>query len=85
MSPEEVLFLSDNVKEVDAALEAGMKAVLVDRPENAEVSYDDRIRLTVLDSLDEIELAEIRIVDGESTSLSPEAIAGSNTEDDNGR
>ena len=83
MSPEEVLFLSDNVKEVDAARTAGMKAIIIDRPENPEVSYDDRIRLTVLDSLDEIELAEI--ADGESTSLSPEAVAGSNTEDDNGR
>lgn len=55
-SPEEVLFLSDNVKEVDAALGAGMKSILVDRPGNAEVSSEDRERLMVVHSLADIKL-----------------------------
>lgn len=52
--PSEILFLSDNVKEVDAAIEAGMKSIVVDRPGNAPVSAEDRKRLEVVESLDSI-------------------------------
>ncbi|CZT19107.1 related to Enolase-phosphatase E1 [Ramularia collo-cygni] len=55
-NPEEILFLSDNVKEVDAAVHGGMKSILVDRPGNAEVSREDRERLTVVQSLGDINL-----------------------------
>lgn len=51
-----MLFLSDNVKEVDAAEAAGMPVVLVDRPGNAPVSKGDRERLRVVDSLSEVGL-----------------------------
>lgn len=59
MSPDQILFLSDNIKEVDAALEAKMVATLVDRPGNAPVSEDDRSRVDVVESLDELDLAEV--------------------------
>lgn len=52
--PGAILFLSDNVKEVDAALASGMKSILVDRPGNAEVSKEDRERLAVVQSLADI-------------------------------
>lgn len=57
LQPEEILFLSDNVKEVDAATEAKMRSILVDRPGNAPVSDEDRKRLDVVDSLSEINVA----------------------------
>lgn len=53
---ERVLFLSDNVKEVRAAREAGMRALLVDRPGNAPVSVEDRRELGAVESLAEIEI-----------------------------
>ncbi|EGP90004.1 uncharacterized protein MYCGRDRAFT_36370, partial [Zymoseptoria tritici IPO323] len=56
LKPSTMLFLSDNVKEVDAAIEAGMQSILVDRPGNAAVSEADRSRLQVVTSLDEIEI-----------------------------
>ena len=53
---ERVLFLSDNVKEVKAAREAGMRALLVDRPGNAPVSQEDRRELGAVESLQEVEI-----------------------------
>lgn len=58
-----MLFLSDNVKEVDAAIAAGMKFMLVDRPGNAPVSDEDRARLEVVQTLDEVKLAALDVVD----------------------
>ncbi|KAF2213211.1 hypothetical protein CERZMDRAFT_40299, partial [Cercospora zeae-maydis SCOH1-5] len=52
--PEQILFLSDNVKEIDAAHEAKMQAVLVHRPGNAEIAFADRSRLQLVESLTEI-------------------------------
>ncbi|KAK3704090.1 enolase-phosphatase E1 [Vermiconidia calcicola] len=51
-----VLFLSDNVNEVDAAVAAGMCSFMVERPGNAPLSEDDRARLRVMCSLSEIDL-----------------------------
>jgi len=51
-----VLFLSDNVKEVRAAQIAGMESLVVDRPGNAKLSEEDKNELTVITSLDEIDL-----------------------------
>ncbi|EME47727.1 hypothetical protein DOTSEDRAFT_51065 [Dothistroma septosporum NZE10] len=55
-APAQMLFLSDNVKEVDAAIGAGMKSLLVDRPGNAAVSDTDKERLDIVTSLDQIKL-----------------------------
>lgn len=56
-----ILFLSDNVKEVEAALVAGMKAIVVDRPGNAIVSDEERTKYKVVDSLDHISLSIAQI------------------------
>ncbi|KAE9972616.1 hypothetical protein EG327_009442 [Venturia inaequalis] len=53
---EEILFLSDNVKEIQAAKEAGMQALLVDRPGNAPLTEDDLKTHTLVQSLDEVEI-----------------------------
>ena len=82
MSPNEILFLSDNVKEVDAALAAGMEAILVDRPGNAAVSEEDRARLHVIQSLDEVDLLEHGMNDDSTLSTSElESSPGSAPED----
>lgn len=54
----EILFLSDNVKEVRAALEAGMKSFVIDRPGNEPLSDDDREAFTVHTSFKDIPLVE---------------------------
>ncbi|KAK5122777.1 hypothetical protein LTR85_003692 [Meristemomyces frigidus] len=66
--PASTLFLSDNVREIDAATEAGIKAILVDRPGNAEVSGTDRARMEVILSLDEIHLSSASQLADQSTS-----------------
>ena len=50
------MFLSDNVKELDASLAAGMHSFLVDRSGNAPLSEGDKDRFNVLNSLTEIKL-----------------------------
>lgn len=60
-APSEILFFSDNVKEVEAAIAAGMQAVVVDRPGNAPLSADDRAKYKVVDSLRGISLSPARI------------------------
>jgi enolase-phosphatase E1 len=50
----EWLFLSDNVKEVEAAKEAGMQSVIVERPGNAELGEGVRERHRVIGSFDEL-------------------------------
>ena len=54
--PKEVLFLSDNVKEVRAAIEAGMVSKVVDRPGNAPLSDADRKKLEVVESFEQLGL-----------------------------
>ncbi|KIW26375.1 2,3-diketo-5-methylthio-1-phosphopentane phosphatase [Cladophialophora immunda] len=54
--PKEILFLSDNVNEVRAAIHAGMKAAVVDRPGNAPLSDTERDEFEVLESFEQIEL-----------------------------
>jgi enolase-phosphatase E1 len=48
------LFLSDNVKEVDAAKEAGMQSWVVFREGNPQLSLKDREGQVVIESFDEI-------------------------------
>jgi enolase-phosphatase E1 len=57
LSPGAILFLSDNVKEVEAAIAAGMKSLVVDRPGNAVLSADDQKRFEVVDTFEKITLA----------------------------
>lgn len=54
--PAEILFLSDNVAEVRAALAAGMKSVVVERHGNAPLSDKDRAELQVVTSFEELDL-----------------------------
>lgn len=48
------LFLSDNVKEVEAAKEAGMQSVVVQRPGNADLPADTTERHVVVRNFDEL-------------------------------
>jgi enolase-phosphatase E1 len=50
------LFLSDNVREVEAAKEAGMKSFIVVREGNAALSEEDRRGHVVVESFDEIKI-----------------------------
>ncbi|KAK3692782.1 enolase-phosphatase E1 [Podospora appendiculata] len=54
----EWLFLSDNVKEVEAAKRAGMQSYIVERPGNADLSEESRQQHTVIKSFDELANAE---------------------------
>jgi len=54
---KDILFLSDNVKEVRAAILASMASFVVDRPGNAPLTEEDKHELVVIKSLDEIKLA----------------------------
>ncbi|KAG7799790.1 hypothetical protein KL929_000706 [Ogataea haglerorum] len=51
-SPDECLFLSDNPKEVAAALEAGMQSYLVVRPGNAPVESAPAAKISTFAQLD---------------------------------
>ncbi|KAI0128568.1 HAD-like domain-containing protein [Xylariales sp. AK1849] len=51
----EFLFLSDNVKEVDAAIRAGMRSIVVQRPGNADLPSEVYERLQVVETFDTIE------------------------------
>ncbi|TKA79848.1 hypothetical protein B0A55_02791 [Friedmanniomyces simplex] len=55
--PARTLFLTDNVKEYDAAVSAGLQAILLDRPGNVSVSAADLARMEVVQSLNDIDLA----------------------------
>ena len=52
--PGEWLFLSDNVKEVEAAKKAGMQSFIVQRPGNAELSDEARAQHKIIESFDEL-------------------------------
>lgn len=51
------LFLSDNVREVEAALEAGMQSYVVVRPGNAPLTPEEEARHRVVRSFEEISFA----------------------------
>lgn len=53
--PGQFVFLSDNVREVDAAIAAGMQSKVVVRPGNAELTQDERERLGVIETFDDLE------------------------------
>ncbi|KAI8966754.1 enolase-phosphatase E1 [Daldinia sp. FL1419] len=54
-TPGEWLFLSDNVKEVEAAIQAGMQSVVVQRPGNAPLSPEVPQRLRVIETFDSLD------------------------------
>lgn len=54
--PQRILFLSDNVSEIRAALQADMHAIVVDRPGNAPLSDADKHELGVVESFDQLQL-----------------------------
>ena len=54
VAPAQWLFLSDNVREVDAAIAAGMRSCVVQRPGNADLPPGTRDRLRVIESFDEL-------------------------------
>jgi enolase-phosphatase E1 len=56
---DRVLFLSDSVQEVRAARDAGLKALVVDRPGNAPLLEDDRAKFRVINTLEEIEFVDL--------------------------
>ena len=60
MASWEVLFLSDNSKECDAAIAAGMRSLIVDRPGNAPLLEWDGDKLSVVTSFQDVhvDLAE---------------------------
>ncbi|CAG9803838.1 unnamed protein product [Chironomus riparius] len=51
-----VLFLSDIPNELFAADHAGIQTLLLRRPNNYEISEDDKSRLSIVDNFDEIKL-----------------------------
>jgi enolase-phosphatase E1 len=65
--PEEWLFLSDNVKEVRAALEAGMRACVVRRPGNPPLAeMGGASELDVIDSFEQVKVRpEVSAGEGE--------------------
>lgn len=58
---DKVLFLSDNVKEVKAALEAGMHSLVVDRPGNAPLTAGDEGAFKIVSALNEISLSPAQL------------------------
>ncbi|KAI0392580.1 HAD-like domain-containing protein [Xylariaceae sp. FL0594] len=48
------LFLSDNTKEVDAAIAAGMQSMVVQRPGNADLPDEVPTRLKVIETFDSL-------------------------------
>lgn len=54
--PQSVLFLSDNINEVNAAINAGMKSYIVIRPGNSPINDEDKKFHKIIYSLDELDL-----------------------------
>ncbi|GMF98674.1 hypothetical protein B5S30_g3268 [[Candida] boidinii] len=52
--PTNVLFLSDNINEVNAAIDAGMQSFIVIRPGNAELTKDQIAYHTVIDNFEDL-------------------------------
>ncbi|KAK9480066.1 HAD-like domain-containing protein [Lipomyces japonicus] len=51
---KDILFLSDNIKEVVAAKQAGLESYIVDRPGNLPLTDEDRATHKVIKSFDEL-------------------------------
>ncbi|KAL1936751.1 hypothetical protein VTP01DRAFT_885 [Rhizomucor pusillus] len=54
LAPDRILFVSDNVKEIQAAKEAGYQVIISDRPGNARLDASSRKEFTVITSFDQI-------------------------------
>ncbi|KAK5083972.1 enolase-phosphatase E1 [Lithohypha guttulata] len=54
--PAKILFLSDSVTEIQAAMEAGMRTIVVERPGNSPLLDEDRTVYQVVQSLDQLDM-----------------------------
>jgi enolase-phosphatase E1 len=54
-APDQWLFLSDNIREVEAAKEAGMQSIIVQRPGNAVLPEDVQDKHKVIGDFDELD------------------------------
>lgn len=53
---EDILFLTDVVKEAEAARDAGMQVVLLNRPGNAPLTDDDKTAFSFVDTFDNLKI-----------------------------
>ena len=60
LQANEILFLSDSVQEIQAAIWAGMKAVVVDRPGNAPLETEYERSFPIMQALDGVGSAKPR-------------------------
>ncbi|XP_053969750.1 enolase-phosphatase E1 isoform X1 [Anastrepha ludens] len=56
LSCPDILFLTDVVKEAEAARDAGMHVAILNRPGNAPLTDDDKIAFTIVDSFDDLKI-----------------------------
>ncbi|XP_017467685.1 PREDICTED: enolase-phosphatase E1 [Rhagoletis zephyria] len=56
LSSKDILFLTDVVKEAEAARDAGMQVVILNRPGNAPLTDDDKIAFTIADTFDNLKI-----------------------------
>jgi hypothetical protein len=82
MLPSEILFLSDNVDELGAAVDARMDAILIERPGNALNSRHDKENFGAIDSFEKIYLGTLPAKDRVERDPDPEASAATAEEDD---
>ena len=73
MLPSEILFLSDNVDELGAAVDARMDAILIERPGNAPNSRQDKENFGAVDSFEKIHLGTLPARDRAERDSDPEA------------
>ena len=73
MLPSEILFLSDNVDELGAAVDARMDAILIERPGNAPNCRHDKANFGAVDSLERVHMVALPPRDRVERSPEPEA------------
>jgi enolase-phosphatase E1 len=56
IKPEEWVFFSDNIKELEPARLAGLQVVLADRPGNAEVDDIEKVKYVVAERFDTLDI-----------------------------
>ena len=61
LQPNEILFLSDNIQEVQAATWTGMKAIVLERPGNAPLKTEYERSFPIMQALDGVESAKPRL------------------------
>lgn len=82
--PTEILFLSDNVFELEAAVDARMDAILIERPGNTPVCRHDKKNFGAVDTFDLISLAKLPQRD-KAERVPPEETSAAVTVNDDSR